>query len=131
MLQHVVRIITTTFKELIINNDLKGRNRGLFEIRTKSQFVRKNKKERSIYKGSCQTATTHSFVDTVSTDSPQKRTFLLQKIRLEYEKHQKHPLDKILRSFDPTGTHKTYRFQIGIDVNRYLPRLATITFLFK
>jgi hypothetical protein len=50
MLQHVVRIITTTFKELIISNDLKESKRGLFETRTKSQFVRKDKKERSICK---------------------------------------------------------------------------------
>jgi hypothetical protein len=44
MLKQVVRIITTTFKGLIISNDLKGRNRGLFEIRTKSHFVMKDKR---------------------------------------------------------------------------------------
>ena len=32
MLQQVVRISTVTFKGLIMSNDLKGRNRGLFEI---------------------------------------------------------------------------------------------------
>jgi hypothetical protein len=32
MLRQVVRITTATFKGLIMSNDLKGRNRGLFEI---------------------------------------------------------------------------------------------------
>ena len=46
MLKQVVRITTTTFKWLIISNDLKGRNRGLFEIRTNLHFVMKDKKKR-------------------------------------------------------------------------------------
>jgi hypothetical protein len=43
MLKQVGRITTTTFKGLIKSNDLKGRNRGLFEIRTKSHYVMKDK----------------------------------------------------------------------------------------
>ena len=48
MLEQVVRITTTTIKGLIITNDLKGRNRCLFEIRIKLQFVRKDNKEGSV-----------------------------------------------------------------------------------